>query len=67
VKEIANISPIRLGIHNDWVGLVDTWPGTVTLAADGSLWLWPGERFDMALMKPSKQPELLGNIFAKSD
>jgi hypothetical protein len=55
--------PVRLGIHNDWVGLCTGYNHPVTMAADGSLWLWPGtDRYDWALMRPPKQPHLMGNV-----
>ena len=63
---LTNISPTRVGIHNDWVAIGDSWYGTISLAADGSLWLWPSEGYyDMALMKLPKQPQFLGNVFGK--
>jgi len=37
----AQEPPTRLGIHNDWVALANTWEDVIALAADGSLWLWP--------------------------
>jgi alpha-tubulin suppressor-like RCC1 family protein len=62
------IPPTRLGIHQDWIGLTDAWDGVVTLAADGSLWFWPNqESFEAALLKASKQPQPLGNVFRKVD
>jgi hypothetical protein len=66
--ETAKNPPARLGIHNDWVGLTGTWDGTISLAADGSLWFWPGpDYFQEALLKAPKQPYLLGNVFGKAD
>ena len=66
--EAAKIPPTRLGIHNDWVGLTGTWAGVVSLAADGSLWLWPGtDNYSGALMKPPKQPQFLGNVFGNGN
>ena len=59
------IPPTRLGIHNDWVAIGSAWDGIVSLAADGSLWFWPGA--NSALLKPPKQPQLLGNVFGKAD
>jgi hypothetical protein len=63
--EVAKTPPTRLGIHSDWVALTRTWGGAVSLAADGSLWFWPdaGDYWG-ALLKPPKQPQLLGNIFS---
>jgi ABC-type transport system involved in multi-copper enzyme maturation permease subunit len=34
--------PVRLGTHQDWVALGAVRGITVTLAADGTLWRWPG-------------------------
>jgi ABC-type transport system involved in multi-copper enzyme maturation permease subunit len=65
----AQKPPTRLGIHNDWVALANTWEDVIALAADGSLWLWPNreqyERF--TLLKLPKQPQRLGNVFGKAD
>lgn len=65
----AQEPPTRLGIHNDWVAIANTWEDVIALAADGSLWLWPDrdqyERY--TLLKLPKQPELLGNVFGKAD
>jgi hypothetical protein len=63
---IANSTPTRLGIHNDWVALVKEWGGAVSLAADGSLWYWPDEVAfeDSSLLKISGKPQLLANIFS---
>jgi ABC-type transport system involved in multi-copper enzyme maturation permease subunit len=65
-------SPTRLGIHNDWVAITGVDGGVVSLAADGSLWFWPeqygyGFNYGQILLKPSKQPEFLGNLFGKSN
>lgn len=56
---------VRLGIHKDWVALVNTWDNVITLATDGSLWLWPNRnRYEQeTLLKLPKQPKLLGNVF----
>jgi ABC-type Na+ efflux pump permease subunit len=66
----AQEPPTRLGIHNDWVAITSAWEDVVALAADGSLWLWPDhEQYERThtLLKLPKQPQLLGNIFGKSD
>ena len=41
----------------------------ITLAADGSLWLWPDRQYyDTGyLLKLPKQPQFLGNVFGKSN
>jgi hypothetical protein len=61
--------PTRVGIHNDWVAIANTWEDVIALAADGSLWLWPNrEQYEQAtLLKLPKQPEFLGNVFGKAD
>jgi hypothetical protein len=65
----AQKPPTRLGIHKDWVAMVNTWDAVIALAADGSLWLWPNrEEYEQyTLLKLSKQPQLLGNVFGKAD
>ena len=65
----AQEPPTRLGIHNDWVAIASAWEDVVALAADGSLWLWPDrEQYERyTLLKLPKQPQLLGNVFGKSD
>jgi ABC-type transport system involved in multi-copper enzyme maturation permease subunit len=65
--DAVKIPPARFGLHNDWVDLTSTLGGVVSLAADGSLWFWPGTDYDGTMLKPPKQPELLGNVFTKSD
>ena len=65
--DAIKLPPTRFGIHSDWVGLTGTLSGVVSLATDGSLWFWPGPDYDGALLKPPKQPRLLGNVFGKPD
>ena len=69
LSEAASSSPTRLGIHNDWVAIAGRSGEIIALAADGSLWLWPDRRYYYyrTLLKPPKQPQLLGNVFGKSD
>jgi ABC-type Na+ efflux pump permease subunit len=59
----------RLGIHNDWVAIAQTWEGVIALVADGSLWLWPDrEQYEEhTLLKLPKQPQFLGNVLSRSD
>jgi ABC-type transport system involved in multi-copper enzyme maturation permease subunit len=66
---IANATPTRLGIHKDWVAVAKDWHGVVSLAADGSLWFWPDKSaFEYSsLLKLSRKPELLANIFGPPD
>lgn len=66
--------PVQLGTHSDWIAIADAPDGTLSLAADGSLWLWrfegkyerePGaDRF--SLLRPSRHPRFMGNIFAEA-
>jgi len=65
-----NALPTRLGIHNDWVALSGTSDGVVSLAADGSLWLWPYREAlneQQLLIKLPKQPQFLGNVLKAAD
>jgi hypothetical protein len=66
LKLATQETPVRLGIHNDWVALANTGEDVITLAADGSLWLWPDrEHYEQySPLKLPKQPGLLGNIFS---
>ena len=65
----AQEPPNRLGIHNDWVAIANTWEDVIALAADGSLWLWPNrDQYEQStLLKLPKQPQPLGNVFGKSN
>jgi len=65
----AQEQPTRLGIHNDWVAIANTWEDVIALAADGSMWLWPNrDQYEpFTLLKLPKQPQLLGNVFGKSN
>ncbi len=56
--------PDRLSRHHDWVAVDRFFVGTLTLAADGGLWLWPEYSFDAnALLRPSRRPHQIANIF----
>ena len=61
-------APEQLGTHSDWVALMQTPRGVVSLAADGSLWLWRNLadpwQTSWRLLKPSVKPVPLGNILA---
>jgi alpha-tubulin suppressor-like RCC1 family protein len=65
----AQKPPTRLGTHNDWGAIANTWEGVIALADDGSLWLWPDRRQyeQETLLKLPKQPQSLGNIFGTPD
>ncbi|HZF02639.1 MAG TPA: hypothetical protein VE344_12190 [Methylomirabilota bacterium] len=65
--EAIEIPPTQLGIHHDWVGITSVWQGIISLAADGSLWFWPSSESQGVLLKLPKQPQLLGNVFSKTD
>ena len=65
----------RFSEHSDWVAIAPMMDGFVSLAADGSLWLW---RFDEKyyshrfgdfppLLANSRKPQFLGNIFGKGN
>jgi len=58
-----------LGIHNDWLALGSLSDGTVSLAADGSLWLWPGHAYteDQPLLGPSRRPTKIADLFGKKE
>ena len=64
----AQRPPTRLGIHNDWVAIANTWQDMIALAADGSLWLWPNrDQYEQyTLLKLPKQPQFLGNVLDAS-
>ena len=65
----AQSPPTRLGIHDDWVAIANTWEDVIALAADGSLWLWPNreQSEQLTLLKLPKRPEFLGNVFSNPD
>ncbi|MGA2871535.1 MAG: hypothetical protein ABSF34_20525, partial [Verrucomicrobiota bacterium] len=60
--------PTRLGIHDDWIAITGADNGIISLAADGSLWFWPDQTsykygYQPTLLRLSKQPQFLGNVF----
>jgi hypothetical protein len=57
--------PTRLGTHTDWVALGNTDGVIVSLAADGSLWHWGGPGFSDGLLRPSRKPSQMENIFRR--
>jgi len=60
-------SLVRLGTHQDWLALTGEWVGVVALAADGSLWYWPNPALEqITWLRLPRQPELIGNVFAKN-
>ncbi len=40
-QEILKTVPVRLGTHSDWIAISSAGSPVTTLAADGSLWIWP--------------------------
>ncbi|HEV2435878.1 MAG TPA: hypothetical protein VG077_07760 [Verrucomicrobiae bacterium] len=75
LREYQNTTPVRLGTHSDWIAVGNLMgSGVVSLAADGSLWLWrfPSQHYYFGqgtppLLMVSRRPELLGNIFNQPD
>jgi len=82
-REMLARKPVRLGTHSDWIAIASADGGIISLAADGSLWYWPLERprdfehfygygngdgshFE-PLLDASRKPQLLGNVFGKTD
>ncbi|NOS69914.1 MAG: ABC transporter permease [Verrucomicrobia bacterium] len=64
--------PIQIGERSDWRGIVSDFGGLIALASDGSVWYWQlinrGDSGDLfPLLCPSRKPQLIGNIFAKSE
>jgi hypothetical protein len=58
----------QLGEHSDWRAVMEAGDGIIALAADGSLWSWRfiprGTPHFWSLLRPTRHPRLLGNIFA---
>jgi len=69
----ARAAPTRLSKYSDWVAIARMDDGVVSLAADGSLYLWQFEspRYmynpwpDGSLLQHSRRPIFLGNIFSQ--
>ena len=64
--------PTQLGNRSDWLVVSGEWSGAISLAADGSLWLWRAEEiYDqqtfLPLLRPTRRPQLIGNIFSKAE
>ena len=69
----------RLGAKSDWVGLVRLYNGALSLAADGGVWFWQFEQSGWnyvsstsdaifhPLLRVSRKPELVFNVFDKAD
>jgi hypothetical protein len=65
-------SATRLGRHSDWIAITAEAGGFVSLAADGNLWYWRfpqiyGAQEFLPLVRPSRKPQLIGNIFATAE
>jgi hypothetical protein len=63
---LAKASPSRMSKWNNWVAVGSMFGGTVSLAADGSLWYWwdrEGYFPESQWLRPSRKPILLENIF----
>jgi ABC-type transport system involved in multi-copper enzyme maturation permease subunit len=62
----------RLGVHSDWRAVAAAPDGILSLAADGGLWFWRfpelyGSQKFQPLVRPSRKPQLVGNIFPKAE
>ena len=64
--DVIKKPPTRLDTRNDWVALDhSSWGEVISLAADGSLWLWPEQHTEFpTLLRPPSRPALLVNILA---
>ena len=71
--EVIKLPPTQFSTHNDWVGILRAEGGIYTLAADGSLWLWPTSADNVlrrdagVLIKTDKRPKLIANIFSTGE
>jgi ABC-type transport system involved in multi-copper enzyme maturation permease subunit len=73
--DLKSISPAHVSTHSDWVAIGAMMGGIVSLAADGSLWLWcfePERNYygggeHPPLLGASRRPIFLGNIFGKAE
>jgi hypothetical protein len=65
--QLTEAKPARLGTHSDWIALGYLWDNVLSLAADGSLWLWDHNdkvNFgDLGLaFVPTRKPLKIGNV-----
>lgn len=71
VHPLRSEAPIQWGIHDDWVAIGGALGGIVSLAADGSLWYWWGgdsegyRNSDQPLLRASRRPSRIGNVFGE--
>ena len=68
----AGFEPIQISERSDWRGIVSDFGGLMALSSDGSVWYWQlinraGSHDFLPLLRPSRKPQLIGNIFAKSE
>jgi ABC-type transport system involved in multi-copper enzyme maturation permease subunit len=79
-SDVQHTVPVRLGTHSDWISISGNDMEVVALAADGSLWFWPlsgaeyfpisdevGSPHNSPVLDISRKPQLLGNIFSKTE
>ena len=72
----SRIHPVSFSSHSDWLAVGQMMGGIVSLAADGSLYLWRfqpeiayyyGDSGWSPLLQVSRRPILLGNVFDDSN
>jgi hypothetical protein len=70
-KVVFPKTPVRLGMHNDWIGLGSYGGETIALSADGTFWRWQNFQIlvpwvvEESWLCPSRLPTKLGNIFSR--
>jgi hypothetical protein len=71
IPKLHTMAPNRASEYSDWIGMIgnnDNDSEIITLSADGSLWAWADpDWYRQTLIKPSKRPRYLGNIFVAND
>jgi hypothetical protein len=72
--DLARAYPTVFSMHSDWMAVGEMLGGIVSLAADGSLYLWRFEspvNYDTEwkgpLLQVSRRPVLLGNVFNQTN
>jgi hypothetical protein len=72
--DLAGTYATTFSKHSDWVAIGEMVSGVVSLAADGSLYLWRFEPpriyysgMEAPLLQVSRRPVFLGNIFSQSN
>jgi hypothetical protein len=73
-SDLTKTLPTGLSTHSDWVAVGEMMGGIVSLAADGSLYLWRFEspvnydsEWNGPLLDVSRRPVLLGNVFSQTN